>query len=148
MDFGIGVKLHTSELQTIHAIGENPEINVTELAKKLNITKGAASQMINKLVTKKMVAKFKGCNDKEIKIRLSDLGLLANKQHIEYYSRFFKKCQEYIDSLTDDQTEKILDLLNLIDSQFDEVISNVLDDKAKSGLNQYNYYHNISKKEI
>ena len=59
MDFGVEEMLYPSEIHTIEAIGNNSRINVSQLAELLGITKGAVSQMINKLVRKQFVKKTK-----------------------------------------------------------------------------------------
>jgi MarR family. len=51
--YGIGQKLYLSEVHTIDAIGKHDKINITKLAMYQNVTKGAVSQMVRKLVKKK-----------------------------------------------------------------------------------------------
>ncbi|EFK05222.1 transcriptional regulator, MarR family [delta proteobacterium NaphS2] len=57
-DYGIGEVLHPSEIHTIEMIGKNPGINVTGLAGRLGVTKGAVSQLIKKLENKGLVSKY------------------------------------------------------------------------------------------
>jgi DNA-binding MarR family transcriptional regulator len=81
-DFGTGVPLYRSEIHTIETIGKNPGINVTRLADKMGVTKGAVSQMLTRLKKKKLIDKRRmPGSDKEVMIDLSDLGRRAFKNH-------------------------------------------------------------------
>jgi DNA-binding MarR family transcriptional regulator len=81
-DFGTGIPLYRSEIHTIETIGKNPGINVTRLSERIGITKGAVSQMLTRLVKKKLIEKgtVPG-NEKELMIDLTDLGRLAFENH-------------------------------------------------------------------
>jgi DNA-binding MarR family transcriptional regulator len=52
IDMGKGEKLYPAELHVLDAIGNNYGNSVTELSKKFGITKGAVSQVVNKLFEK------------------------------------------------------------------------------------------------
>lgn len=74
--YGTGDLLYVSEIHAIDVIGKNPEINLTQLADALGITKGAISQTVKRLVVKQYIAKYKIRNNKEVNLRLSDKGYL------------------------------------------------------------------------
>lgn len=58
--YGPGILLtQTTEIHTIAIIGDQPNINVTELARQRGVTKGAASQLVYKLVNKGYLRKEK-----------------------------------------------------------------------------------------
>jgi DNA-binding MarR family transcriptional regulator len=76
-DFGIGCTVHLSELQTISTIGENPEVNMTQLADIMGVTRGAISQTVRKLVTKKLVNRTNARNNKEVNLSLTTIGKLV-----------------------------------------------------------------------
>ncbi len=52
LDYGTDDLLYRSEVHTLEVIEKNPGINVTGIAKALDLTKGAVSQTIRKLVEK------------------------------------------------------------------------------------------------
>ena len=56
-DYGIGIKLTLSEVQIITQIGDNPGVNLTQLADITCVTRGAISQMMVKLAGKKLVVR-------------------------------------------------------------------------------------------
>lgn len=86
-DFGLGYKMSMKEIHTIQYIGDCPGINLKTLAAKQGVTKGAASQMITRLVQKKLVAKERGVNSEaEIVLNLTEEGWRAYKGHEEYHN--------------------------------------------------------------
>jgi len=72
------VKLYPSELHIIEAIGYNYAVNVTSLSRKFGITKGAVSQVVNKLFDKGFVGKERNRDyGKEIILSLTEKGWMA-----------------------------------------------------------------------
>lgn len=95
-DFGTGVILYRAEIHTIRAIGDNPGINITRLAEFMGITKGAASQTVNKLVRKKLVRKgHTPDNAKEVLLELTDLGWTGYHNHEQFHIAMYDAIHEY-----------------------------------------------------
>ncbi len=95
-DFGTGVPLYRSEIHTIKCIGDNPGINMSELAEVMGVTKGAVSQTINKLVNKGLVVKTSADdNAREILPQLTELGLKGYQEHELYHMQMFDAVHEY-----------------------------------------------------
>ncbi|MDO5293550.1 MAG: MarR family transcriptional regulator [bacterium] len=93
--YGTDILLSRAEIHTIATIGDTPNINLTSLAKFQGITKGAASQMVYKLVDKGAIKKEVSPNsDTEICLTLTELGKKAYESHQKYHrdanERFFK----------------------------------------------------------
>lgn len=85
-DFGLGYKMTMKEIHTIQYIGDYSGINLKTLAAKQGVTKGAASQMITRLVQKNLVTKERGVHSEaEIVLGLTDEGWRAYKGHKEYH---------------------------------------------------------------
>ncbi len=90
-DFGTGVPLHRTEIHTIQAIGENPGINLTGLARRMGVTKGAVSQTVSRLVEKALVRKsHPPGNAKEIRLELTDLGRIGYRTHERFHTDMFE----------------------------------------------------------
>ena len=101
MDFGIDEKLFPSEIHTIEAIGRHPQMNVTQMAQKLGITKGAVSQTLKKLVEKQLVKKVKGiANDKELFLELTQKGRKAYRGHAKFHNDMYKDFMKYMDKIS------------------------------------------------
>ena len=95
-DFGTGVPLYKTEIHTIRAIGENQGINMTELAKHMGVTKGAVSQTINKLVSKKLVEKTLAHDDaRETLLGLTELGWTGYYNHEQFHMDMYDTLREY-----------------------------------------------------
>lgn len=123
-NLGTGELLYKSEISTIRMIGNNPEINITQLADKTGVTKGAISQIISRLENKRYVARYKDANnDKEVKLRLSDKGAEVftgyenfQKRNFESYYKIFKTA-----SKQDIETFKLV--LNTVENNLDEYLN-------------------------
>ena len=96
LDYGTGVPLYRTEIHTIRAIGENPGINVTNLAEHMGVTKGAVSQTITKLARKRLVRKtYAEDNVKEVLLELTELGLTGYHGHEQFHMEMFDMVREY-----------------------------------------------------
>ena len=119
-DFGTGVPLYRSEIHTIQAIGHNKGINITELAEHLEITKGAVSQMINKLVRKGLVVKTRiGADARETVLGLTDLGLIGFRAHEQFHLDMYKLVREYFG----DQFEPKLDMFYIVMNDLNKILT-------------------------
>lgn len=102
-DFGLGYEMSMKEIHTIQYIGDYPGINLKTLATNQGVTKGAASQMITRLIKKNLVTKERGTNSEaEIVLTLTKEGQRAYKGHEEYH----KKGKHYMQDLAEKYTEK------------------------------------------
>jgi DNA-binding MarR family transcriptional regulator len=73
-DYGTGDLLYFTELHTITVVAGNDDVNMTQLAEKMGVTKGAISQTIRKLVHKNLILKTNNNNRKEVNLKLSEKG--------------------------------------------------------------------------
>jgi|ERR1035437_8054482 DNA-binding MarR family transcriptional regulator len=105
-EFGTGDLLYVSEIHAINVVGINPEINMTQLAEMLGVTKGAVSQIIKRLVTKRYIAKYKTRNNKEVNLRLSDKGYLI----FQGYQSFNKEMLLFAEKLYENASPKDLEM--------------------------------------
>ncbi len=81
-DFGTGDMLHRAEIHTVQTIGDFPGLSITELARQMEVTKGAVSQMINRLEEKRLVERFHTQdNAKDVKLILTRRGEKARSGH-------------------------------------------------------------------
>ncbi|MGO1118329.1 MarR family winged helix-turn-helix transcriptional regulator [Rhodovibrionaceae bacterium A322] len=86
-EFGTGMKLHRSEIHGVQAIGALSGRNMMALADHLQVTKGAVSQLVSKLVKKGLVRKVRReDNAKEVLLELTDLGWTAYHKHEEFHA--------------------------------------------------------------
>jgi len=88
-DYGTGDLLFFTEIHTISMVGNNKEINMTNLAGLMGVTRGAISQTIRKLVNKELIIKSNTTNRKEINLRLSEKGLIVYRGQESFQKELF-----------------------------------------------------------
>ena len=95
--YGTDHLLYGSEIHTIEAIGHNSGISVTKLADLQGVTKGAVSQLIQKLEKKNLIIRMKDMNsEKQVFLKLSDVGNIAFEAHDAFHAKVFP---ELVDAL-------------------------------------------------
>lgn len=131
-DFGTGDLLFSSEIHTITAIKDNPDINLTKLSLCLGISKSATSKFVNKLIKKEYLIKTKHQNNKkEILLNLTSKGISAALGHEIYSKNIFKT---------------IFSELNELNEKDISVISNFLEN-TYSNLNKINSSERVNNHE-
>jgi DNA-binding MarR family transcriptional regulator len=112
-DFGTGDLLFSSEIHTLQAIGNNSSINLTELAEKLDISKGGTSKFVRKLLDKGLITKSKHLsNKKEVVFNLTEKGLVAYLGHETFDKEVFGSIYKVLSCLEENQTEFLASFLN------------------------------------
>lgn len=108
-----GVILYPAEIHMLAHIEENQDLNVTELAAKQNITKGALSKTVSKLIKKGLLIKFqqKG-NSKNIYLRLTDLGKSAYNGHQSFHANHNARLSPELTTFVIEHKEILLQALN------------------------------------
>jgi len=113
-DYGTGDLLYVSEIHAIHAIGSNPEINLTQLAELSGITRGAISQTVKRLVGKRYIARYKVRNKKEVNLRLSDKGYLINQLYEDFEKERFVFAEKLYENAAREDIILIRNLFTII----------------------------------
>lgn len=127
-DYGNGVKLSRPEVHTIMLVDGEPGISVTSIAKKRGITKGAASQMIYKLVDKDIVKKqVSPDSDAQVSIFLTELGEEISRLHDEYHKQNTEPIFDYLSGLEPDTLHALIGVME----QFDSVLGDKLEQLPK-----------------
>ncbi|MGT2907467.1 MarR family winged helix-turn-helix transcriptional regulator [Streptococcus dentiloxodontae] len=108
--YGTAEQLTRSEIQIIAEIGNQPAINSVTLADKLGITKGAVTQMVQKLILKKLITKQKSTtNGREIVLKLTSDGY----SNYQGWQKFHKETdKENFKLLEDMPTEYLNDMIH------------------------------------
>lgn len=118
--YGTKDLLYRSEVHTIEAIGKNSKINVTDLAAYLGVTKGAVSQMIDKLMKKGMVNKeMLSDTENEVSLELTRQGTLVYKGHEEYHKEHYAEISKRLEHLSQDEIGNFIDILDVIENMLD-----------------------------
>ena len=113
-------KLYPSEFHIIEALGNNRANNVTQLSYNFQITKGAVSQVANKLYYKGFINKERNKNfGKEIILSLTPKGINAfgilNKRH----EKMAKEFTTYLESFKSEEIDSFVQILCKIEEYID-----------------------------
>ncbi|MCR8928831.1 MarR family transcriptional regulator [Priestia megaterium] len=124
--YGIEDELYMVEAHTINLIGNENKVSPSHLAKLTNKTKGAISQMVDKLLKKDLVIKYKNpTNNREVIIELSDKGKQAYKYHKELdqieYGRMLSRLNQF-------STEDLINFTKIA-SEINDHVKNLIQNK-------------------
>lgn len=110
-----GLKLHPSEIHLILIMNETPT-NATQMAQRLNVTKGAVSQTIARLVKKGILIKEKDPYLKnELTLMFTPFGWEVFEQYRQISRGIEKKFKEKISRFREDE-------LDVVDRFLDEIL--------------------------
>jgi DNA-binding MarR family transcriptional regulator len=106
-DFGSGDLLFPSEIHTIQAIGDHENINITDLAAALKVTKPTISERVKKLERLDLIQRQDAADNMKIVIlHLTTRGWIAYKGHETHHNEMFAHFQKQFGSNTPDQIRK------------------------------------------
>ncbi len=106
-DFGSGDLLFPSEIHTIQAIGDHEDINITDLAVTLKVTKPTISERVKKLERLDLIKRQEAVdNRKTVILHLTARGWTAHKGHAGHHKEMFAHFQKQFGSNSTDQIRK------------------------------------------
>ena len=123
MHFGSDTRLHQSEIHMIVSIAESNEPYVIGLAKELGITKGAVSQIVNKLEKKGMIVKNIHPNNRsKYFLELTNKGKNAYEHHNELHQSVDESLLQIFDKLPDETIDVLAETFMEINKSLDDFI--------------------------
>jgi DNA-binding MarR family transcriptional regulator len=89
-DYGTDRLFYASEIHCLVCIGENPGINLTTLALKLEVSKSAASKFVGKLLASRCITKTKAAdNARDVLFSVTAKGRRAVEGHRKFETATF-----------------------------------------------------------
>jgi DNA-binding MarR family transcriptional regulator len=120
--FGTEDLLYSSEIHMIDVIGRQPGICVTEIACRLQITKGAVPKMIRKLLQKGMIERYQAKeNKKMVLFCLTNKGHIAFQSHMGFHEALDKKIMHKFDKLPEAEACNFQEILQDIENYIDTI---------------------------
>lgn len=111
--FGSAGSLTPSEIHTIEAIGYEGSILMSELAARLEVTKGAVSQLIVRLEAKQLATRTPYPHDSRgVLIALTEKGREAYRAHEEIHLRFYEQLRSQLSQREIEIFETCIEKLN------------------------------------
>ena len=121
--FGTGQRLSSTEIHLIEVIGENEGLGVTDLARTLDVTKGAISQNLKRLESKGLVVKRTDPDNRaRVLVGLTEKGRTAFYAHRYWHARFDGGFREFYLGLAPDKVVFLADFLDRIEVFFKEML--------------------------
>lgn len=122
--YGTSFLLYPSEIHTIDAIGNNPGINVTDLAAHQGVTKGAVSQIISRLNQKNLIIKMKDVQrNRGVFLKLSQEGEKAFFEHRHFHETIHTPLFELISKATPENIAFTLGLFEALESYCNRILA-------------------------
>ena len=126
IDHGTGHLLYASEINTLEIIGKSPGINVTELAKRKGVTKGAVSQIVTKLEKKQLITKFKDPeNEKVVLLRLDKKGKIAFKNHEKFHEKYDSAIIKKLKEMSFEQIALVTNTFEILEETVDHYLNDL-----------------------
>ena len=111
-----GVKLNTAAMSLISVIDSNPGMSVTDLSKRMSLTKSAVSQMLKKLCALGLLRKSRNDgNEKNVYPELTRLGKTTAAEYREKHDRFYLCMTDLLNRYDPDGQELIYRFLTEAD---------------------------------
>lgn len=121
-----GLKVNTAILYTLDVIESHEGCNMSEISRLMGLTKGATSQMANKLEQKGLIRKEKKSgNGKDIFLSVTDEGRDALDLYYEYHEKFYVSIFDIISQYSEEEEQVICDFLNQTSEFFNQFKRNV-----------------------
>lgn len=120
--YGIAEKLYPAEIHTLMTIGNNPPVHVSELARLQGVTRGAVSQMIEKLGKKGLIEKHVDpANATRVLLNLTNKGKIAYYAHEQFHEETDAPLFDYIDRLSETEYAFAQDFLQKLEDMVDRM---------------------------
>lgn len=113
--------LYHSERHMLDMIAARPELNISEHAEALGVTKGAISQVVTKLEAKGFIKRFKkGDNDKAVYVELTRQGRDAVEKRKQVNDETLQPLYQELRKHPDDHVEFLIAMFRWIERHLDE----------------------------
>ncbi|MGL4569090.1 MAG: MarR family winged helix-turn-helix transcriptional regulator [Fusobacteriaceae bacterium] len=112
--YNTGEEFTQIEVHMLEMIIDNPNISSTEIAKRLFKTKSSVSQIIKKLVEKKLIEVDKKPDDlRAVNFNITEKGYYVYYAHKNYDNKMSEILKSKMSNFTPKELEKIIEFLEL-----------------------------------
>lgn len=111
--------LYMREVHFVVAVGPDRSPTMSEMARSLNVTQGAVTQMVSRLEKKGYVVRSKSEGDKRMTtVSLTDRGRQLYENHLIYDQKKFAFSSEYLGEYGDEELEQLIEYERRIQQLF------------------------------
>lgn len=120
VEYGTDQMLYHSERHMLDQIGDHPEMNMSEFARVMGVTRGAVSQVVQKLESKGVVKRRRSIdNQKEVFLELTATGRQVYRKHQQINKASIQPLVEELNKYSDDKVYFLLDMFKWFDGFLD-----------------------------
>lgn len=122
-DHTLYTNLNLSEVHCLEVIYRLDTPNASEIGVNLQVTRGAVSKIIKKLVSKGFVETFQKPENKKEKFhRLTEQGIIIAKKHRQAHEEWEKEDLQFIDTIGEIDKEIVENFLKKFNSYLEQLI--------------------------
>jgi DNA-binding MarR family transcriptional regulator len=126
MSYGTEAVFYHSERHLLDVMRDHPELNITELAQLVGVTKGAISQAVAKLERKGAIERYKGSgDDKQVLVRLTALGQNITEHHHQVNEQTVKQLCAVIKDRPQVEVDFLCEVFDWIEHHLDQGLERV-----------------------
>lgn len=120
--YGTEDLLYPAEVHLIEIIGAHKKITTTEISKTIGVTKGAVSQVTNKLITKNLIVKeVSSKKANEVFIYLTEKGEKVFLHHREMHKNMSERVSAELSALSPEGRQALENIFNFLEESLDEI---------------------------
>jgi len=132
--YGGGEAFFHSERHLLDVFRDHPELNITALAERAGVTKGAISQAVAKLERKGAVERHKGSgDDKQVLVRLTPLGREITEHHQQVNEQTVNRLFHLIAERPQEQVDFLREVFAWIEGHLDEGLQRMEEGRRRPG---------------
>lgn len=126
IEYGTPIKLSAAQIQTLEYILENENQNMSEIAKRLGVSKSTFSRNVNKLMERNLLEKYKSnTNQKDIYVHVSDYGKEIYEAYSKYiYNIWFEDIFQIANQIPEEYMITFKELIDIFSDAFIEITQN------------------------
>lgn len=111
--FDTDVDIYRSEIHIIQLIGDHSSLYVSEISKRIGVTKGTVSQIVKRLEAKGLATKrVDPENQTRQQVQLTETGWVAYRAHCRYHEEKHGEMEVFLRSLDDEKLHVIQEFLS------------------------------------
>jgi DNA-binding MarR family transcriptional regulator len=132
--YGGGPAFYHSERHLLDVFRDHPELNVTELARRVGVTKGAVSQAVAKLERKGAVERHRAAgDDRQVFVRLTALGEAITEDHQQVNEQTVNRLFHLIAERPQEHVDFLREVFAWIEGHLDEGLQRMDEGRRGAG---------------
>ena len=138
VDYGTGELYTYVEMHTLSLIEDYPGITASDIAERNYRTKGAVSQILNKLEEKGLIRREKDPqNARRVCLYVTPIGLDLSQKHKEYDEKHMGDVlEDWISLFGYDAVEKFYAIMNYYIESYPSLLANSMKEQSETSVNK------------